>query len=631
MRASQTSAAQETRRGRGRHRTAASGLLGLALVVSGLAGGQAQARAEGQSLDQAFTAASSRYGVPRPVLAAVSYAQTGWQTHTGSPSVAGGWGPMHLIDSSLLTGRGAPAPRPDTTLSQASRLTGSSPDQLRHDVAANVAGGAALLVAAQRELGNPVGADTDSGDWYAAAAALSGSSDQAAATDFADQVMAAVRGGRSASVDGRAVRLPASAASIDRAGLTALHLRPPTRSRTDCPVTLNCEWIPAPYQSLGEDPEDYGNHDLADRPRSPGIDHIVIHSTEETYDRSVQLATNPDYLAWNYTVRSSDGHIAQHLDPKDVGWQAGNWYMNMHSIGVEHEGYVAQGSWFTEPMYRSSAMLVRHLALEYRVPLDRAHIIGHDQVPALTGAGVAGMHNDPGPYWNWEHYFDLLGAPLRAGTTPLGHSDVVRMLPGFVGNSQVLTGCEGGCDSTRANFVYLRTAPEADAPLVKDAGIGAGSGTTGIEDVSARATAGVQYAVAERRGDWTAVWYLGRKAWFHNPSDHPTARGVIGAGWVTPRPDRASVPVYGGAYPEASAYPAGIDPQPQTPVTPYSIGAGQRYAVSDLHVTTDYYRAKTFSAETPDDHIDIKGHDRFIQISFGKRQYYVKASDVVVR
>ncbi len=64
-------------------------------------------------------------------------------------------------------------------------------------------------------------------------------------------------------------------------------------------------------------------------------------------------------------------------------------------------------------MYRSSARLVKYLARKYDIPLDMQHIFGHDQIPGVTAANVAGMHWDPGPYWNWERYFQLLGAPLQ--------------------------------------------------------------------------------------------------------------------------------------------------------------------------------------------------------------------------
>ncbi len=106
-------------------------------------------------------------------------------------------------------------------------------------------------------------------------------------------------------------------------------------------------------------------------------------------------------MSWQYTLRSSDGHIAQHVGLHDVAWHAGNWYMNMHSIGLEHEGFAAQGAkWFTESMYRTSAALVRHLTAKYDIPRDRGHIIGHDQIPGIAPEYVAGMHWDPGPYWD---------------------------------------------------------------------------------------------------------------------------------------------------------------------------------------------------------------------------------------
>lgn len=173
----------------------------------------------------------------------------------------------------------------------------------------------------------------------------------------------------------------------------------------DAPAGLDVEWLPAPYVQYGPDPSDYSNHDLAFRPDSPKLTHIVIHDTECSYDVALKLVQDPDYLAWNYTVRSSDGHIAQHLNPKDIGWHAGNWWMNMHAIGIEHEGFAPQGyTWFSEPMYRSSARLVRYLCREYNIPMDRGHIIGHDQVPGVTSANIRGMHWDPGPFWDWEHY-----------------------------------------------------------------------------------------------------------------------------------------------------------------------------------------------------------------------------------
>ena len=72
---------------------------------------------------------------------------------------------------------------PDVLLA---RLTGLPADDLRESPAANIQGGAALLAAAQRELGKPLGGDP--GDWYGAVARFSGADDSATAATYANDV-----------------------------------------------------------------------------------------------------------------------------------------------------------------------------------------------------------------------------------------------------------------------------------------------------------------------------------------------------------------------------------------------------------------------------------------------------------
>ncbi|HYU83266.1 MAG TPA: N-acetylmuramoyl-L-alanine amidase, partial [Kribbellaceae bacterium] len=351
------------------------------------------------------------------------------------------------------------------------------------------------------------------------------------------------------------------------------------------------------------------------------------------WQTTLNLVQDPTYVSWNYTMRSSDGMIWQHLKPNDVGWHAGNWYVNMHSIGIEREGFAAQGAtWYTEALYRNSAKLVRHLAAEYDVPLDRAHIIGHDKVPGPTPSRVRGMHWDPGPYWDWEHYFDLLGAPFAGlpGTPKVGTA--ITLIPGFDDNRQPVTGCDatGTCPSQGTNFVYLRSAPDDDAPLVGDLGLhpdGTAS-TTHVSDIGARIDAGSKYVVADRSGDWLAVWYLGRKGWFRNPAADPDAYRMPSL-VVKPKAGMTSVPVYGRAYPEQAAYPAEI-PYTGNEITPlqYTIGAGQSYPLADATLQTDYYAAKTYDGAPPNDHVQVIGDDRYYEIWFGHRMFYVRAADV---
>ncbi|MFI6800315.1 N-acetylmuramoyl-L-alanine amidase [Streptosporangium canum] len=629
------------------------------IAVGGLALIQPASAAQAAPDDRqaAFAEAAKAYDVPESVLLGVSYLESRWDANAGRPSNSAGFGPMHLTDAAALTdlpatdhhGQGEEDPRGDDgrplaatakpaapaeipaslrTLEKAAELTGASRDDLRADPAVNIRGGAALLADYQKQLGAPLSADP--AEWYGAVARYSGAAEAEAAKFFADEVYATIQAGAErVTDDGQKVGLKAvPGLKKFEKWLERLGLRRPGRDGVECPPTVSCEWIPAPYQALPDD--DYGNHDLSNRPWNQKVDYIVIHDMEGYFGPSVNLVQDPARPAsWHYSLRSSDGHIAQHLKTKDVGWQAGNWYVNAKSIGLEHEGFLGEGAaWYTEAMYRTSAKLVRYLALRHGVPLDRAHIIGHDNVPGTLPTTVRQMHEDPGPFWDWAHYFELLGKPLHASGGPKAQS--VMILPDYAKNQPYYYGCDrknptADCAPHGSSSVWLRTEPRADAPLVKDIGKHpTGDSLYSVYDHSARANTGQRYALAERQGDWTAIWYLGQKAWFHNPAAQPTAvpsRGLV----VTPKPGLATVPVYGRAYPEPEAYPANVPVQAITPLQ-YTLAAGQRYTLG-LAAQGEYYRAVTFDASQ---HVVVRGKLKYYQIQFGHRVMFVKADDVVV-
>ncbi|NGO06566.1 N-acetylmuramoyl-L-alanine amidase [Streptomyces sp. HC44] len=617
---------------------------------------QASSQAPSGHLQNAFATAAAEYQVPQSVLLAVSYLQSRWDTHEGAPSVTGGYGPMHLTDAPTAIARtvaphhsdatedargddsrtallpetkvpeGAELPARLRTLTQAAGLTGLPAERLRTDAAANVEGGAALLAAAQKELGEPL--SDDAADWYGAVARYSGADDTATAATYANDVYEVIREGEQRTTDaGQRVALAAQPRlRPDTAQLKRAGLRTAAAEGTECPATVSCEWIPAPYEEFGDG--DYGNHDLANRPASQSIDYIVIHDTEATWDTTLKLVQDPTYVSWHYSLRSTDGHIAQHVKTKDVGWHAGNWFVNAKSVGLEHEGFLAApDAWYTEEMYRTSARLVKYLAKKYGIPLDRQHILGHDTVPGPTTSTIPGMHTDPGPYWDWQHYFTLLGRPFRgtAGST----GGLVTVRPQFTKNRPEFTGCvtKGEpCAAHGSSAVRLHTEPDEDAPLVKDIGLrpGGEDSTTDVNDTGSRVSTGQQYAVAGRDGDWTAIWYLGRKAWFKNPAKQPTAVHTSGP-VVTPKAGLTEIPVYGRAYPEKEAYPAGVPVQPISPL-PYKLLAGQKYATGDK-LPGEYFYAPTFDT-TP--HRVVRGSDMYYEIQFGHRVAYVRAADVRV-
>jgi len=144
------------------------------------------------------------------------------------------------------------------------------------------------------------------------------------------------------------------------------------------------------------------NYTDSNRESTYNINYVVIHTTQGSAAGTLSWFRNSSSdVSAHYVIRSNDGKVWQCVRDKDIAWHAGNWNYNTWSIGIEHEGFVEQDGWYTEAMYQSSAALTRHLCARYSIPKDRAHIIGHSEVPGAT-------HTDPGPRWDWAYYMSLV-------------------------------------------------------------------------------------------------------------------------------------------------------------------------------------------------------------------------------
>jgi hypothetical protein len=239
------------------------------------------------------------------------------------------------------------------------------------------------------------------------------------------------------------------------------------------------------------------------------------------------------------------------------------------------------------------------------------------------------MHWDPGPFWDWAHYMDLLGAPIKRGGS--GDSRIITINPDFETNLQPLTYCYGPMPADcrevppqASNFVYLRTAPSFDAPYVSNPYIN--DEPTRASNWANKAVTGQQFYRVDRKGSWDAIYFSGQIAWFYNPNRRNSVRdgGIL----ITPKPGLASIPVYGRAYPEDAAYPAGTTPQPIVPI--YEMPAGQIY-VAAQHIKGDYYWAPTYAPTLEgSDHVVVGGETKYYQIYFNHRFAFVMARDVMV-
>ena len=441
----------------------------------------------------------------------------------------------------------------------------------------------------------------------------------------------------------------------------ALNKKQPTSGNTfgaECPRTIHCVVMPAAYSPNNGNVEDYGNYDKANRPNDMEINSVVIHDTEGDLQSVLSAFQDPSFYASVHYVVDKDGTVYQMVPDKDVAWHAGNWSMNMHSIGIEHIGFEANGNAdYTPAMYKASAELVKYLTNKYDIPRDRAHILGHDNVPSATTGGIAGMHTDPGPFWNWQNYMAMIAGSWWTKHDDNDHNNhdynswhkdkdrnnMVTVAPVWPLNKQTVTGCTSGSQSCVSsdpqpnNFVYLRTEARNDAPFITDAVTGQGS--TEISNNSARLFYGQTFAVADQKWDrdgvWYQVWVNGQTGWLFSPWKAPTAFPSSDK-YVTPKTN-ANVAVYGRAIPERSEYPADLLAVPPaswyipTPgPLPYTIAAGQRYQLIG-EVPTDHFYAWASDSSFPYDHTVFKGATKYLEVQIGNRVGYVKADDVNVK
>jgi N-acetyl-anhydromuramyl-L-alanine amidase AmpD len=292
----------------------------------------------------AFEKVAYDTGVPAEVLASLAYVETRMQLVDTRGHDVERYGIFGLSREDLAAG---------------ALLAGVSDEAARTDALASIRAGAALLRAQA-----PDAITTD--DFLAALE-----------PQLRAQVTATLaRGADGRDAAGRAVVLPAHGAS--KLG-----------SITQALGYAGAEWTPASTS----------NYQVASR---TAISNVVIHTTEGSYAGTLSWFKNPQaQVSAHYVVRSTDGHVAQMVDEKNIAWH--DKCFNTTTVGIEHEGFVADPKrWYTETMYSESAKVTAYLCDKYGIRKDKGPIIGHDTAPDCSD------HDDPGTGWDWNHYIDLV-------------------------------------------------------------------------------------------------------------------------------------------------------------------------------------------------------------------------------
>lgn len=410
----------------------ATALAALALLAGPAAAFQTSSGGPAYLRQQEFAAAASQSHVPLQVLLAVSYAESQWES-PGQPSYSGGYGPMNLTDltQAILTADRFSADRQRSTdllnapalhtAAPAAALAGLPLRQVETSDSANIRAGAALLASYERQYNFGL-LPADPGGWYVAVARYAQAAEPRVAQVFADDVYAVIEAGASRTTqDGQIVKLTADpGVQPDRDTIGRLHLAdlilPPASPVQDpaqipgpeCPADLHCVYSPSAYSQFGADKSEYGDHAVADRPSNLPIRYITLHDNEATADAALWLFHDPAYQASAAYEVTSSGDVIQMVPVEDIAWDTGNRSFYQHSIGIEQEGYAIDGAaWYTPAMYAATAKLVRYLAARFHIPLDRAHILGHDSVPAVrtpalpASTGIRARTGTGRTSWPW--------------------------------------------------------------------------------------------------------------------------------------------------------------------------------------------------------------------------------------
>ncbi len=156
--------------------------------------------------------------------------------------------------------------------------------------------------------------------------------------------------------------------------------------------------------------------------RSQAISAVTIHTVQGSYAGCISWFKNcAASVAAHYVIRSSDGQVTQMVLEANTGYHVGS--QNPYTIGIEHEGFVNDASWYTTAMYQSSANLCKDICNsgyginplrtgfwpwlgstyynQSSIPGTCSKIKGHQHYPSQS-------HTDPGPNWNWDYFFKLI-------------------------------------------------------------------------------------------------------------------------------------------------------------------------------------------------------------------------------
>lgn len=529
--------------GRYRRRVMFNGLF-ISIMLGALVAGYAflhtpasAANSSGLTADEAFTRAAQETGVPIELLKAICYTEGRLSNNSGLPSRDAGFGCMHLVKNGTVDTLDKAAV--DLGVSVAA-LKQDMPTNIR-------GGAAVLRdEALQLSPGHTLPANL-SDWYNTLLVYSTASNHDVAGIFANEIYKTIQRGFRAPTDKGEIVNLPAEQVQLNVAntatlpgslvsstlaqpGLLSTQKSPEgafintvtrltntlpstcangqTDSNVDYPGAIDCLLSPpTTYDCNNLESPGNCNYTGSDRPTSCSVfvspsaplavtqpcnvDQIVIHDTDSSLASTLNEflclgndVNDPTCVQSSvHYIIDTDGTIYQVVHEHDIAYHDGNFWSNMHSIGIEHVGFDATGYlWYNTAQYTASAKLVASLLKKYHLPLDRDHVVAHGTVPSPTLASSPN-HVDPGPYWLWDYYFHLInqrGVPLNSAT-PL---HTITLHPK---TDQRPFGPNGTETPANFNFFNLYNGPSTSSGLIP-----AGN-TSDITDITYNIEPGMSY------------------------------------------------------------------------------------------------------------------------------------------
>lgn len=119
------------------------------------------------------------------------------------------------------------------------------------------------------------------------------------------------------------------------------------------------QWLGSPNYSAG---------------RPNGIQWIVLHTMVGTIGSADARFQNPAEQASAHYGVGMDGSLVQWVDEGDTAWHAGDFFVNQHSVGIEHEDGGNYNSPRPDALYTASSALVQQVCARYDIPVQRGDV-----------------------------------------------------------------------------------------------------------------------------------------------------------------------------------------------------------------------------------------------------------------